>query len=106
MIFYRLRAWFARFLARFQPASVESLVLEANQKYGEVTFTQTMLPDGYGWTCSIRSSKPPRYSWVSTGVTMGQSLRLVMQQASDAPIKPIVGTPCRPLLGTREFDDE
>lgn len=103
---YRVRAWFARFFARLQPASVELLVLEANQKYGEVTFVQTMLPDGYGWTCSIRSSKPPRYSWNATGVTMAQALRLTMAEAEESPIKPIVGTPCRPLLSTKEFDDE
>lgn len=95
--------WLHAFLTWF--TSMDVLIVQANE-YGTVTFEQIHLPEGLGWHCSIRSSKPPRYSWSSSGMSLRQALVRTMQEARENPIRPIVGTACKPKLGGAEFDDD
>jgi hypothetical protein len=85
--------------------SLDLLIVQANE-YGTVTFEQMHLPEGLGWHCSIRASKPPRYSWSGSGMSLRQALVCAMQQARENPIKPIAGAPFAPKLGGAEFDDD
>lgn len=75
-------------------------------RYGMITLQQTHFEYGTGWTCSIRPEKGIRYSWSATGPTVPIALGATLEEARQNPISAIVGTPCVPRLGGREFDPD
>ena len=77
-------------------------------EYGMVTLQQTHLVGGVGWFCSIRAHEgqgKPRYAWTAQAMSLKAALYFCIREASGNPIKAIVGTPCAPRLGDKEFDD-